>query len=243
MKILIVAATYFEVKPLLQNTHSTQIHPNLYRFHTEHLQIDVLITGIGMTFTTYHLTKHLVSNQYKFVINAGICGSFSHNIKIGDLVFIEEDQFADLGIESADNFTTLFDENLMSENEVPFSNGKLKNNYFEFRNRIFEFVKQNFESKYNFVERALNILKTATAITVNTTHGRTESIEYLRNKFNPEIESMEGAAFFYTCLQENVPFAQIRCVSNIVEPRNKKNWNISLAVNNLNSFICTILDI
>ena len=32
---------------------------------------------------------------------------------------------------------------------------------------------------------------------------------------------MEGAAFMYVCLMHQVPFAQIRAVSNVVERRNR----------------------
>ena len=38
---------------------------------------------------------------------------------------------------------------------------------------------------------------------------------------------MEGAAFFYVCLKEKVNFFQIRAISNFVEKRNKKNWEIN----------------
>jgi futalosine hydrolase len=35
-------------------------------------------------------------------------------------------------------------------------------------------------------------------------------------------------------LQENIPFVQLRAVSNYVEIRDKSKWNIPLAVENLN---------
>jgi len=44
---------------------------------------------------------------------------------------------------------------------------------------------------------------------------------------------MEGATFFYICAIEKIPFLAIRAISNKVEPRNKKGWNIPLALNNL----------
>jgi futalosine hydrolase len=48
---------------------------------------------------------------------------------------------------------------------------------------------------------------------------------------------MEGAAFHFVCLREEIPFMQIRVVSNYVEPRNKNSWNIPLAIANLNDFL------
>ena len=41
-------------------------------------------------------------------------------------------------------------------------------------------------------------------------------------------------------LQENVSFLQIRSISNYVEERNKDNWDIPIAIKNLNS---TLIDI
>ena len=71
------------------------------------------------------------------------------------------------------------------------------------------------------------------AISVNTTHGDDESIKKVKGLFNPQVESMEGAAFFYACLLEGITCAQVRSISNRVEKRNKDNWNIPLAVKNL----------
>jgi futalosine hydrolase len=80
------------------------------------------------------------------------------------------------------------------------------------------------------------------AITVNTLTGNQDSIEKLKNKFNPEIITTEGAAFFYVCLLEDIPFLQIRAISNFVEIRKIENWNIPLAIKNLNDSIIAIFD-
>ena len=41
---------------------------------------------------------------------------------------------------------------------------------------------------------------------------------------------MEGAAFMYACLMHDVPFAQVRAVSNAVEPRDRERWRIQEAL-------------
>ena len=43
---------------------------------------------------------------------------------------------------------------------------------------------------------------------------------------HPVIESMEGAALHYVCLMENVPFIQIRAVSNELGERDKSRWKL-----------------
>lgn len=79
-------------------------------------------------------------------------------------------------------------------------------------------------------------------ITVNKVHGNASSIATTLNKFNPQTESMEGAAVFYACKTNNVPCLQVRAISNYVEPRNKENWQISLAINNLNNWIINFIE-
>ena len=80
---------------------------------------------------------------------------------------------------------------------------------------------------------ALSFLKPVNSITVNTSSGSVRTIERLSRKFNPDIETMEGATFFYICSGEKIPFLALRAISNRVEPRNKDNWNIGLALDNL----------
>jgi futalosine hydrolase len=53
---------------------------------------------------------------------------------------------------------------------------------------------------------------------------------------------MEGAAFMFVCELENIPYVQIRAVSNYVEKRNREAWNIPLAIVNLNKQVFEIID-
>ena len=60
-------------------------------------------------------------------------------------------------------------------------------------------------------------------------------------RLNPDIESMEGAAVFKVCEEMRVPCIQIRSISNKVERRNKENWNLDLAISNLNTEVEKII--
>lgn len=211
MKILIVSATEKEILPLINNIIS---------INKEELLVDTLITGIGPVFTTYALTRKLSEKDYDLIINAGIAGSFKSEINIGETVYVQSEQFADLGIEDKNEFYTLFEKGFMDKDQFPFKNAKLENPY-----------------DFNFN------LKNVSALTVNTTHGCNKSIELFKNKFNADIETMEGAAFFYVCLQEGMKFIQIRSISNFVEERNNANWNIPLAIKNLNLKLFELIDV
>ena len=77
---------------------------------------------------------------------------------------------------------------------------------------------------------ALTGLPTVDGVTVNTVHGNEASIARVTERFNPDVESMEGAAFMYACLIHGVPFAQVRAVSNLVERRNRAAWKLNEAI-------------
>jgi len=99
----------------------------------------------------------------------------------------------------------------------------------------------NFEIKNTFVIEGRTNLKKVKGITVNTVHGNQNSIDEIVSRVNPDIESMEGASVFMVCNNFNVPCIQIRSISNKVEKRNTENWNLTLAIENLNSTVKQII--
>ena len=185
--------------------------------------IDVLITGYGSAFTAYHLTRALNMINYDLTINIGLAGSFDHFLEQGFVVNVVQDQFADLGVEHKNKLYTLSEEELMDENEFPFADGKLN-------------------SLGNFEIEEVDSLIPVKSITVNTLYSNPKWINIMRDKFSPEIETMNGAAFFYVCLSEKIPFLQIRAISHFVEIRRIENWNIPSALENLTESVISIID-
>ena len=84
-------------------------------------------------------------------------------------------------------------------------------------------------------------LQKVKGITVNTVHGNEGYISEIVNRLNPDVESMEGAAIFKVCKEFSIPCMQIRAISNKVEKRNKANWNMPLAIQNLNIAVAQII--
>lgn len=216
MRVLLVAATSFEIAPTYEwlQLQCQQIGNHLFK--KDFLEVQVLITGVGLPLTTYALTKALqTSKSFDLLINAGIAGSINPRLEIGQVLQVTSDQFADLGVEEADgSFTSMHTLDLLPADQYPFTGGKLLNPYAD-----------------------ASFLPSATALSVNKVHGFPPNIEVLKNNFDADIESMEGAAFFYVCLMEQVKFLQVRAISNYVEARNRDKWNIPLALQNLNEVL------
>jgi futalosine hydrolase len=177
--------------------------------------ISVLVTGIGGISTAWTMNQWLNKfNHPDLAINAGIAGSYNDTLKIGDVVLPVTDCFADLGIESGDKMLTLSEAGLIDPDLFPFEAGLI-------------------HSRNVFVDKAAKILKKVNGLTVNTCSGSIATIEKLKLKFNSDIETMEGATFFYICAREKIPFLSVRAISNIVEPGSRDSWNVTLALNNL----------
>jgi futalosine hydrolase len=186
--------------------------------------ITLAVTGVGIASTVYNLAK-LLNHKYDMVLNIGIAGSFSEKLRAGDVVTATSETFGDFGVAVKDGFFTCFEANIVDANMFPFVNGMLMS---ENAGRI---------------ANGLSI-PAVNGVTNNTVSGEEELIKRMKNKFSPDIETMEGAAFFYVCLMENVPFAEIRSISNMVALRDKSKWNIPLAIKNLsdkvNSYLANI---
>jgi len=60
--------------------------------------------------------------------------------------------------------------------------------------------------------------------------------------FDPVTESMEGAALHYVCISENVPFVQIRSISNYIGERNKQKWDMMNSIVNVNEALIKIIN-
>jgi futalosine hydrolase len=158
----------------------------------------------------------LAQTRYNAGLNVGVCGSFDPALAPGTVVHVRTDRIAELGAEDDETFLSIAELNLPCEHE--FVNAAPPPN------------------------AALSRLPAVTGITVNTVHGNARSIAAVRRRFNPQVESMEGAAFMYACLIHDLPFAQVRAVSNVVETRNRSAWRMDDAVHNLGRATLGILD-
>lgn len=99
------------------------------------------------------------------------------------------------------------------------------------------------KSSYTLAGGWIPDLPQVRAITVNTVHGNTTTIERILQRLNPQVESMEGAAACYACEQLNIPALQIRSISNYVEYRNTAKWEVGLAIQSLNSWLINNLSL
>lgn len=183
------------------------------------INLDIQITGIGIPSTLYELTRTLTHKKYDLVVQAGIAGTFTRKLPLGTVVLVEKDTFGELGILEEKTFTTLFESGLADGNVPPYQEGWLVNPDLA----------------------AGNKLQRVSGVTVSTVGDSQANFKRLKKTFAPAIESMEGAAFHYVCLQTNHPFIQLRSISNEVGERDKSKWDLKKSIDNLNKELLNLI--
>jgi futalosine hydrolase len=218
MDILLVAATAPEVSPLVERL---RLAPGSRSGNAEGFvagnRVEVLLTGVGMTATAYRLGRRLAQRYFDLVLNLGVAGAYPGRFDTGDLCHVTVEMFGDLGAQDGPDFLDLFQLGLADRHEFPYLDGKLAN-------------------ALDPPPGPLADLPRATGLTVNTVHGEEHAIARSMTRFGADVETMEGAALFYTCICEKQAFAEVRAISNRVERRNRERWNLPLAVQQLRDF-------
>jgi futalosine hydrolase len=216
MRVVITAATAGEWMPALSNINA------LYTGGGNRLTVSFHQSGVGMLASAFSLTKLLLEEKPHLVIQAGIAGCFNTKTALGKVLVIGEEMLGDTGVLEGNKWRDVFDLELQKSGNPPFEKRRLPNQWLD----------------------TFNLLKlpAVTGITVNEITTSAERIKLLVKKYNPAIESMEGAALHYACRQTGTPFIQIRAVSNYIGERNKANWKIKEAIGNLNQALLKYTD-
>ncbi len=221
MHLLIVSATAKEIAPLerVLKQHFVPFEEDTYQ--RGELQVSLLRTGVGLPLTAFALGQVLAVRRFDLAIQAGIAGALNRELELGEVVQVVAERFADLGVEERDGrFTDVYELDLIPADQAPFQQGWLHN-----------------EAAAQF-----DFLPKARGVSVNIVHGHAPSIEAFRNKYRADVETMEGASFFYACLLKDQPFLEIRAISNYVEARDRSNWKVAEAIDSLNQALVALLN-
>ena len=216
MRIIITAATIGEWMPVFVNMNT------LYTGESQRLKVRFHQSGVGMLASAVSLTRLVSEEKPDLIIQAGIAGCFDPDISLGKVVVVKEEILGDVGVEEEGKWKDIFDLKLEKSNYHPFEKRKLPNPWL---------------STYNLLK-----LPELTGITVNQISTQPSRIEQLKKKYGAVVESMEGAALHFICREANIPFIQIRAISNYVGERNKAHWKMKEAIEALNEVLVKYVD-
>lgn len=178
------------------------------------LSVECIVTGPGILSSCYCITTTLTQKRPAWAVQAGIAGTLSDRFIPGDTVMVQDEIVGDSGVMESGVFIDAFDLGLMEHHRFPFADKKLPN---------------------PFLNRWTHLnLPLAHGVTVNQITTDITVMGRYRNHYGVEVESMEGASLHYAASMLEVPFIQIRSISNKVGERDKSKWKINEAVAALN---------
>ncbi len=173
-------------------------------FKAEYNDIMIFVTGATKTCAAFSATSVLGAFSVEEAILTGICGAYRQSgLKVGDVVSVHKDFFADEAVFYSNKITTL--------NEMGFGFSD--------------------DSCSEFI--SYGNLPIVNSNTVSFLDGEGAVSALLYSKYGASVENMEGAAFGFVCNMLKVKAYQVRAVSNFCGKRDGQEWDVRLALGNL----------
>ncbi|MCL2457698.1 MAG: futalosine hydrolase [Desulfobulbus sp.] len=199
---LVTAATDFEMEP--------------FRSACLPARYPDLVTGVGPVEAAVCLTAFLAATSLPLagVVNFGVAGAYvgtkGNRAAILDICLAEREVLADLGVCANDDVQPLRGEGFA--------------------------IADSYELDASLRRRAASLLA-ASAIpwvsgvfaTVNSASGTRRRGDVLAARHQALCENMEGAAVARVCQHFGLPLLELRCISNLVEDRDLRNWQLRQA--------------
>ncbi len=174
--------------------------------------------GVGKVNAAHSTTLMLENYDIDLLVLFGIAGAYQG--RPGDVAVAESENYGEEGVMTKEGWKPMeFMGFPLLENERMYYN--------------------TFPMDWKFTRLAVKASKaagfnasTGNFVTVSQCSGTRELGDLMTKRFDGICENMEGAAVAHICALYKVPMVEIRGVSNIVEDRDLKKWNIPLAVFN-----------
>lgn len=239
-EILLLTATGFEQADIagrLEERVEQEVAGKLWRTgRVDQRQVRLVETGIGAVNAAHALTCALQMGSPDLVLQTGVGGAYlSAGLEIGDVALANEENYGDLGVRTGWGWRSA---KLIG---IPV----LMQDGLEFFNR--------FPLEHEWVRQATRILKgvewdgevqvgTGPFVTVQECSGTPELGAEREACFEGICESMEGAAVAHLCRLYDVPFLEVRGISNLVEERRRHLWNLPLAAARAQRAACSLIE-
>lgn len=234
--IIIIAAVPKEIE-LLEKVleYSGRVKSGGYEYvegTIGNLRVVVCAGGVGKVNAAAATAVMIDRYQPQLVINIGCAGAYvGSGLAVGNLVVASEEVLADDGVLAADGWKDLRYMNLPSVDQ----GGMTCFNLLPLSRHASEKAMQLADYYGVFLMRGRSA-------TVSTCSGTRQYGADLSQRWNALIENMEGAAVAQVCLRCGVDCLEIRGISNLVEERDLKKWDIPKAVEGAQRFVLKYLE-
>ena len=203
-------------------------------------QIVYVVSGMGKTNAAHAATLLIEKFSLDLVILFGVGGAYpASGLRIGDIAVAVKEVYGDEGVLTKDGFRGT------EAIGIPFLKKKGKSYFNEF-----PLDKRLVQDLLGIIPpcpplekggRGNFQIRSGIFVTVSTCTGTRKRAIELEKRFGALCENMEGAAIAHICALYGTPVAEMRGISNIVEDRNRRKWDIPLAAGNCQSLVMEVL--
>lgn len=229
MDILVLTATAFEQAALRRSISHPTTRTFARRARTEGKlgtrRVVLIETGIGAVNTAQALTAALEVGRPDFVLQVGVGGAYAGSrLNVGDLAVATEENDGELGFLAPDGWHPADHIGIpvLSKNRIHYNTFPLDA----------DLARRAATMILDARPDAAPAVRSGPFVTVQQCSGLAARGNELAARFNAICENMEGVAAAHVCTLYEVPFVELRGISNLVEDRNTLAWKLPLASGN-----------
>jgi futalosine hydrolase len=178
----------------------------------------IVVTGMGAVNTAHALGRYLATHpRPSLVIQTGIAGAYvPSGVAVGSVLLASEEMYGDVGVITPEGWLPADAIGIPLVAATAATPARFN----------------QFPCDPALVARAASvcgplIARTGRFLTLAQVTGVRAIGDALHRRFNALCESMEGAAAAQVCAIHDVPFLEVRGVSNLVEDRDRAGWRIA----------------
>lgn len=193
---------------------------HLYRRKSAGMIIELLHSGIGKANAAAAATL-LALHHPQALLVVGCGGALpGSKLQVGDLALASSETFGDEGVLTLQGFQDLETMHLplLANASPPLYNHCPVDG---------DWQQRALERLTPFAAAEEITLVCGPFVTVSTCSGTTAGGEILARRSGGICENMEGAAAALVCARQQIPFCEVRGISNLVEDRNLEQWDLA----------------
>ena len=240
---LLISATDGEQVPVRARMEISGTDHPLYRpWHLGSLcgkSVLLIEGGVGQVNTAAALTLALTRHDPAVILQFGVGGAYVRSgLEVGDLAIATEECFGDTGVLTPEGWLDLEAMGFpmlparTGTHGLPGQPGRTLRaplyNRIPLDARRAEYIRRSLES--GLEDPSARQIATGPFVTVQQCSGVQAVGDTLAARFNGICENMEGAAAAHVAEINDIPFVEIRGISNRVVDRDLSQWDLPLAI-------------
>lgn len=189
----------------------SRLEYEIIKNHVIGLKCKTVLCGVGPACAAMKLTMHILQNDVKALLLAGIAGGFQDKIDLLDVVCATSETFADSGRCNGSDFTPID----LPEEDLPTF-----------------FPLHHVRHQLDTLENKFSEVKYGQMVTLSCVSGSKEAAKRVMNRFPAAVcENMEGASGAMVAQNFQIPFFEIRGISNVAGETDTTRWLTKEAMN------------